>query len=332
MSVRGSESAVGLLAAAERPTLEFAYVDESGDSGVAGSQAYTLACLLAPADEWVTRLDLLIQLRRDLKGTYGIRLRDEIKANYLLRGRGPLKTLNLGDGQRRDIYQRHLSLVRLLGSGAFAVVIQKHLITTGKDPAEMAWRFLFQRLRMRSEATGVPVMLIHDEGDANRVERWHRQFRRHSYAPNGQRVEARQLVEDPVPRRSDNSFFIQSRGPDGVRRLPQGAPADGSLQWLCSERSNVGRVRTSHPDRSGPGSSRRYCRVAENSKGAPVRRGPLDRRPTSTQEWDQSAYPVSRGLTAKVNDPSSAGTSGVMVSLGHAERYAANDAAQEARP
>lgn len=203
------ESLARLMESTESPTLEFAYVDESGDSGSLGSQTYTLGCLLVPADDWTTRLDLMIGMRRKIKEDYGIRFRDELKANYLLRGRGALAGLGLGDGQRRDIYQRHLRLIQLVGSGAFAVVIQKHLITTGKDPAVTAWTYLFQRLRTRSETTGVPIMLVHDEGDADRVRKLHRAFRRHSWAGNTP-VTARLLVEDPVPRRSDQSFFIQT--------------------------------------------------------------------------------------------------------------------------
>lgn len=203
------ETILRILESGEAPRLEFAYVDESGDSGAAGSQTYTLGCVLVPADEWTARLDLMIDMRRALKQAYGIRFRDELKANYLLRGRGPLASLNLGDGQRRDIYQRHLRLLRLVASGAFAVVIQKHLITTGKDPAETAWTYLFQRLRLRSESTGVPIVLVHDEGDADRVRKLHRAFRRHSWAGSTS-VTAPLLVEDPVPRRSDQSFFIQA--------------------------------------------------------------------------------------------------------------------------
>ena len=170
------ETILRILESGEAPRLEFAYVDESGDSGAAGSQTYTLGCVLVPADEWTARLDLMIDMRRALKQAYGIRFRDELKANYLLRGRGPLASLNLGDGQRRDIYQRHLRLLRL---------------------------------RLRSESTGVPIVLVHDEGDADRVRKLHRAFRRHSWAGSTS-VTAPLLVEAPVPRRSDQSFFIQA--------------------------------------------------------------------------------------------------------------------------
>lgn len=224
-----------VMASSESPRLEFAYVDESGDSGSA-SQTYTLGCLLVPADEWTARLDLLIGLRRGIKQSYGVRFRDEIKANYLLRGRGPLKSLQLGDGQRRDIYQRHLRLVRLIGSGAFAVVIQKGLITTGKDPAEQAWLYLFQRLRIRSEKTGVPIVLVHDEGDADRVRRLHRAFRRHSWSAGQQSVTAPLLVEDPVPRRSDQSFFIQTADLLAYAAYRRVHPPEGrSAGSVCNE-------------------------------------------------------------------------------------------------
>ncbi len=208
-STVSDDALLRVLHSNDSPSFEFAYVDESGETGALGSQTYTLGCLLVPADEWTTRLDLMIAHRRTIRDQYRVRFRDELKANYLLRGRGPLSGLGLGDGQRRDIYQRNLRLMTLVSSGAFAVVIQKGKISSGRDPAEVAWEYLFQRLRIRSDTTGVPVMVVHDEGDADRVRKLHRAFRRHSWAPGSRPVQAKLFVEDPVPRRSDQSFFIQ---------------------------------------------------------------------------------------------------------------------------
>src|SRR5690606_13009084 len=97
---------------------------------------------------------------------YGVRMRDELKANYLTRGRGPLKELQLGDGQLRDIYRRMLVATNLAASGVFAVVIDKEHPRGVQDPAERAWEYLFQRLRIRSANRGHPIIVVHDDGDA----------------------------------------------------------------------------------------------------------------------------------------------------------------------
>lgn len=225
-----------MLAGSESPRLEFAYVDESGDTGVDGSATYTLGCLLVPADSWTDRLDVLKSMRSEVSQVYGVRLRDEVKANNLLKSRGPLKGLNLGDGQRRDIYKRHLRVVRLMVSGAFAVVILKEKLAAEADPAECAWEYLLQRLRLRSERMGHPIVLIHDEGDDARVRAQLRRFRRYSRAPQGRSVQARQLIEDPVPRRSHDSFFIQIADLIAYAGFRRVLPPGRSTGSVCNER------------------------------------------------------------------------------------------------
>ncbi|WP_406241270.1 hypothetical protein [Streptomyces anulatus] len=75
--------------------------------------------MLVPADGWTQRLDILTKMRRSIGKHYGVRLRDEIKANYLLRSRGDLKRYGLGMANdatftRRTL--RHLFLFRLVFS------------------------------------------------------------------------------------------------------------------------------------------------------------------------------------------------------------------------
>jgi hypothetical protein len=198
-----------LINEAARPSFEFAYIDESGDTGKNGSRTYTLGCVLIPGDSWTPRLDIITTMRREIRDVYGIPVRAEIKANSLIRPRGDLKDSNLGDGQRRDIYQRHFHTLSLVSSGVFAVVIDKEKVTSAHDYAQVAWDYLYQRLRNRSERFGHPILVIHDEGDADRVRKTHRKFRRHSFNASGQRVAAPLLVEDPVARQSHQSYFIQ---------------------------------------------------------------------------------------------------------------------------
>lgn len=202
-----------ILSSNASPRGEFAYIDESGNIGApakGGTRTYTLGCVMVPMDHWTDRLDVMVEARRDIRQTYKVLLRDELKANYLLRGRGPLEPLRLGDGQRRDIYRRLLVATNVASSGVFAVVIDKeHPRFTG-DPAERAWEYLLQRLRIRSTTMGHPIVVVHDDGDAGRVRKQTRKFRRHSFAPGGVSVQAPLLIEDPVVRDSALSYFIQS--------------------------------------------------------------------------------------------------------------------------
>lgn len=225
---------------AAAPRSEFAYVDESGNTGSVakgGTRTYTLGCVLVPFDAWTERLDYLSAVRRGIRDTYGVRLRDELKANYLLKARGSLVGLGLGDGQRRDIYQRLLRSLNVVASGTFAIVIDKEQPGLGdRDPADVAWEYLMQRLRIRSTNGGHPIVLVHDDGDRDRVRKIHRRFRRHSWAPGGKAVTAPLLVEDPVARDSALSYFVQAADLAAYAAFRRYAPPGRSTGKVCNER------------------------------------------------------------------------------------------------
>jgi hypothetical protein len=80
-----------------------AYVDESGNLGLPGSRTYSLGCLFLEAARWPDAFDRMIGLRRSLRDEHGLPVRAELKANYLIRGKGPLWSLNLSEAKRHDI-------------------------------------------------------------------------------------------------------------------------------------------------------------------------------------------------------------------------------------
>lgn len=205
-----SARSLELAASSDPAVVEFAYVDETGNTGSVGrgaSRTYTLGCVLVPADGWTSRLQVLTAMRRDIKKTYDIRLRDELKAYYLVRSRGPLKDSGFGDGQLRDIYHRSLSAVTRVSAGVFAVVIDK-LRRMNRDPFDAAWERLVRQLMVRSTSLDRSIVLVHDQGDNDRIRRMHRRCRQ-STAIDGT-VCPGLLVEDPVPRRSELSYFVQA--------------------------------------------------------------------------------------------------------------------------
>ncbi|TCL77336.1 MULTISPECIES: DUF3800 domain-containing protein [unclassified Curtobacterium] len=219
---------------------EFAYVDETGDKGdpavsPGATRTCTLGCVLVPGGDWTDRLDWLTGVRREIRDTYGILLRHELKANVLLRGRGDLRHLGLGGGQRRDVFRRSLGALSVVASGVFAIVIDKEARPMDYRPEDRAWTYLLQRLRIRSEQSGKPIILVHDAGDDATVRAIHRRFRRHSFAPGGSRVSAPLLVEDPVPRDSASSYFVQAAdlvAYAGFRRFQAPGAKSGSV---CDE-------------------------------------------------------------------------------------------------
>lgn len=212
---------------------EFAYIDESGDIGVGGSTTYTLGCLLIPMAEWTDALDHMVTLRRELKKTYRVLQSQEVKANHLVGVKKVYSDLGLGDGQVRDIYRRHMDSVSQISSGTCAVVIHKSKINKSDiDVFGTAWEYMFTRLRKRSESSGNPIMVVHDDGERVAVRKALRKFRRNNW--QGSRYgEARLLIEDSVARDSQQSYFIQLADLVAYAASRNAVPANGKTTKVC---------------------------------------------------------------------------------------------------
>lgn len=213
--------------------MEFAYIDESGDTGITGTRTFTLGCVLVPADDWGTRLDQLVSMRRDIRDTYGLPMRQEVKANHLVGVKKAYLDLGLGDGQVRDIYQRHLRATTQIASGVFAVVARKDLMEApNPDVFDTSWRHLLDRLRKRSETTGAPILVIHDIGQDDAIRKLIRRFRRPTAYS---RMPASLIVEDPVPRDSRHSYFIQLADLAAYAASSTALPRAGRTAAICDE-------------------------------------------------------------------------------------------------
>jgi hypothetical protein len=196
-----------------------AYIDESGDTGNdpgRSSKTYTLGCVLVESDTWNTSFDNLIAFRRRLKQTYGVPIRAEVKANYLIRNSGTFKNSNLNPNDRRMIYKAHLNqLSQDSNLRAFGIIIHKTMSYSGKDVFGFAWTTLLQRLERTSYGLGnVPILIVHDEGEnasIRKLARWsRRRLSSGSIIGGGSRhLPFSKLLDDPIPKASHESYFLQ---------------------------------------------------------------------------------------------------------------------------
>ncbi|NMO56757.1 DUF3800 domain-containing protein [Actinoplanes sp. TBRC 11911] len=195
-----------------------AYIDESGNTGdidQGGSLTYSLGCVLVNSQAWPESFNDLLMFRRRVRDKFGIPMRVELKANYLLRNGGPIRDLGLAPAARNVIYRAHMRVLTDLGARVFGVVIDKR--NTIAQPAavfDLAWETLLQRLERASFYGRQPFMIMHDEGEDLQIRKLVRRARRYLTAGSmygaGSLVNAaKKLIDDPVPRRSDHSYFIQ---------------------------------------------------------------------------------------------------------------------------
>ncbi len=193
------------------------YVDESGDTGArprGASPIYALGSVVVPAVRWNEVLEEVVAFRRHLAERFGVPMRAEIKAAWLLHGSGDLRPLGLSPGTRRAIYELHLKLLAWVQLEAFAVVLHKPADRHPRtDPSELAWTTLFQRLEAFAARREGPLSVIHDEGDNARIRKHARQRTRYGFSGGvygAQRhPERSRIVEDPHPKRSGESYLVQ---------------------------------------------------------------------------------------------------------------------------
>jgi hypothetical protein len=196
-----------------------AYVDESGDDGARGSVSYALGCVMIDGSNWASAFDGMIAFRRFLRTRFGIPVRVELKANYLLRNGGPwLSHHPLPSRMRHAISRGHLRIQSKLGMTAFAVVIDKAKATSKfggrRVTSDIAWEYLLQRLERRATKEGTQILLVHDEGEALTIRKRARKSRRAGTAGSAfgtgiLSVPFMRLLDDPVPRGSHQSYFLQ---------------------------------------------------------------------------------------------------------------------------
>jgi hypothetical protein len=195
-----------------------AYVDESGDDGPNGSRSYVLACVMVDGSNWMDTFDGVIAFRRWVRASFGVPMRAELKANYLLRNGGPLRSRPLSERARFKLYRSHMRIQDKLGMSTFAVVIDKVAALSkfggGRATSDIAWEYLLQRLDRRATHEGTQILVVHDEGDPLTIRKRARKARRagtagSSFGTGLLSVPFTRLLDDPVSRDSRQSYFLQ---------------------------------------------------------------------------------------------------------------------------
>lgn len=218
ISVEAREGGIGLFVRFR--SMYLAYMDESGDPGPNSAiPTYTVGIAFIHASRWVDEFEAMLDFRRYLRRTYGLKLRTEVKGSQLAKGTGPWTALGLPERSRKTIYRSYMRLQdRRAAIKTCAIVIDKsdpRADTTDKA-RERAWRYALQRVETFARTNGETVMLVPDAGQIFWFRNLARQMRRISFVGSAfapgvtlRRDLLRILVDDPVERDSAESLFIQ---------------------------------------------------------------------------------------------------------------------------
>lgn len=202
------------------------YTDESGDTGLVNSPTrfYVLTGLVMHELRWRECLDQLIDFRRRMRATFGLKLREEIHATELINKPGPLQRIKKHD---------RLTILRMLARelssmpniNVINVVVDKQSKPPEYDCFSRAWQALIQRFENTMRYHNFPGprnaddrgLILPDRTDDKKLVQLLRRMRYFNPVPNqtafgmgSRNLQIKLVVEDPAFRDSTHSYFVQA--------------------------------------------------------------------------------------------------------------------------
>ena len=201
------------------------YVDESGDTGLVNSPSnyFCLSAIVVHESHWQTTLNSVIGFRKELRASYGFKLREEIHCSHFIHKPGDFQRIPKSLRLRllRDVIDFQASL---LNYQIVNVVVNKKNKSLNSDIFSLAWQTLIQRIEntlyhhnfIGSNNATDSALLFVDKTDEIKLRNLTRRMRRYNPVPNsfnlgsGYRMMPTQwVIEDAIHRDSAHSYFIQ---------------------------------------------------------------------------------------------------------------------------
>lgn len=196
-----------------------AYYDEAGDDGFPqySSPLFVLSALYTHYQNWRDNFEVVRQLRQRLSASYSLPVKMEIHTKSLILNKNPYRQLNLSNQRRLEIIDQLCDTVGYLKLKIVNVVIEKAKIRTVKyDVLDTALTYSVQRIENDLERIDPAnkFLIITDEGRVGKMRTTTRKiqkvnFIQSKFGTGTYRKEIKSLLEDPLPKESRESHFIQ---------------------------------------------------------------------------------------------------------------------------
>lgn len=198
-----------------------AYFDETGDDGFPtySSELFVLTSIYMHHQDWKDNYNKILNFRRELKKDFGLPVKLEFHTKHFLTDKNPYRRYNMSAEDKKDIVFRFTNLISRLGVKIVNVVINKKNIVSAQYPVlENALTYNIQRientLRNHNDSEKEMFLIITDEGRVGKMRKIARKIQKINYIPSKfgnspYRQEIERLIEDPLPKKSNESYFIQ---------------------------------------------------------------------------------------------------------------------------
>jgi len=196
------------------------YFDEAGDDGfpVYSSPLFVLSCIYMEEQNWQENFQQIYNFRRSLKTLYGFPIKLELHTRDFLLNKKPFdQAVRLSDETRIKILDDYCTIIRSLKLRIINVVINKTVVHSDEyDVLDRAFTYSIQRIEndLNSIQYNGKFMIITDPGRVGKMVKIARRLQKINYVPSkygpgAYRSEIRRLIEDPLEKNSDQSYFIQ---------------------------------------------------------------------------------------------------------------------------
>lgn len=195
-----------------------AYFDESGDDGYPNysSDFFILTSIYLHYSNWQRCFSEIHQFRRVLRERYRFPIKQEFHTREFVTDKNPYHG-KFSPVVRRKVLFEYCQFIASLDVRAIIVVIDKTKIRRPNyQVLKNALTYNVQRIENDLALLGeaAKFMIISDEGRTGAMRNVTRKLQRINYIPSKfgptpYRKEIRLLLEDPLPKNSEQSYFIQ---------------------------------------------------------------------------------------------------------------------------
>lgn len=196
-----------------------AYYDETGDDGYPAfsSPIFVLTAVYTHYLDWKQAYKHIQDFRRQLKADFNFPVKTELHTKYFLLNKKPYRAFNLSEDDRILITDLYCKLIAELDIKIINILINKKKVTVPKySVLDKALTYSVQRIEndLKKIDPSKRFMIITDPGREGKMRKTTRKIQRINFIPSkfnpeSYRQEIKSLIEDPLPKESRESYFIQ---------------------------------------------------------------------------------------------------------------------------
>lgn len=229
--------------------MHICYFDEAGDDGFPNysSPIFCLSAIYFDHSKWKQIFNEIYEFRKLLKEKYSFPVKMEFHTKQFLLDKNPYRDLKMSTVTKIKLMDEFTNFIGCLDLKIINVVIDKTKIKKQDyQVLDTALTYSIQRIENdigSSKDSNINFMIITDEGRVGKMRTTTRKIQKINYVPSKfgeiQNLKIKGMIEDPLPKNSSESYFIQIADLTaylfylyGIRKLKIGNYPNRMLQYF----------------------------------------------------------------------------------------------------